>query len=179
VTGEQAPRVRGTPKEALKPSTLYLAVVTSALRNAAGTRSAVDQSYFGAVRAAWLDVPAGGGRATFLDTPLVTFGSDGSPVSWNSPYLDSRLDTLILNGAVDPVTPEGVAAAEETLLKILAYLEGLRRNLKPHLDWLVLGDDGIPGRPGEAGVDHRVAEREDVVLAWTFTTGTCGQGGGR
>lgn len=179
VTGEQAPLVRGTPKEALKPSTLYLAVVTSALRNAAGTRSAVDQSYFGAVRAGWLDVPAGGGRATFLDTPLVTFGSDGAPVAWNSPYLDSRLDTLILNGAVDPVTPEGLAAAEETLLKILAYLEGLRRNLKPHLDWLVLGDDGLPGRPGEPGVDHRVAEREDVVLAWTFTTGTCGQGGGR
>ncbi|HOU53964.1 MAG TPA: hypothetical protein PLQ97_08545 [Myxococcota bacterium] len=176
VTGEQSPVVRGTPKEALKPSTLYLAVVTSALRNPAGTRSAVDQSYFGAVRAAWLDVPAAGGRATFLDTPLVTFGDDGTPVAWNSPYLDSRLDTLILNGAVDPVTPEGLAAAEETLLQILAYLEGLRRNLKPHLDWLVLGNDGLPGRPGEPGVDHRVAEREDIVLAWTFTTGTCGGG---
>ncbi len=179
VTGDLAPVIRGAPKEALKPTTLYLAVVTSALKNAAGTRSAVDQTYFGAVRAAWLDLPPGGGRATFLDSPLVTFAEDGTPVAWNSPYLDSRLDTLILNGAVDPVTPEGLAAAQETLLKILAYLEALRRHLKPHLDWLVLGDDGLPGRPGDSGVDHRVAEREDVVLAWTFTTGTCGQGGGR
>jgi len=179
VTGDASPVVRGTPKEALKPNTLYLAAVTSALKNAAGTRSAVEQSYFGAVRAAWLQTPAGGGRSTFQDTPLVTFAEDGTPTAWNSPYLDSRLDTLILNGAVDPVTPEGLAAAEETLLKILAYLEGLRRNLKPHLDWLVLGDDGLPGRPGEAGVDHRVAEREDVLMAWTFTTGACGQGGGR
>jgi hypothetical protein len=163
-----APKVTAKPKAALKGGVLHVAVVTNGILNAAGTRTAVDQTYFGVARAGLL-APNADGTATFKDTPLVTFDEKGSPVAWNSPYLDSRLDTLILSGVAEDVTKSSLKAAEQTLLGILAYLEGLRKNLKPHLDYMVLGPDGKPGT-GDV-----VAEREDIVLAWTFTTAACGQ----
>ena len=168
------PAVKAVPKEALQAGTLHLAVVTNGVRSADGTRVAVDQTYFGLARAALKQVDATTGAVTFLDTPLVTLDDLGSPVAWNSPLLDSRLDTLILSGQVKNISKSGLASAGKTMLGVLHYLEGLRKNLKPHLDFLVLGPDGKPGTPGQPGVDNLVAEREDVVLAWTFTTGTCG-----
>lgn len=167
------PVVKAVPKAPLHPGALHLAAVTSGVRSADGTRAAVDQTYFGVVRAALLVTDPDTGAATFLDTPLVTYDQEGKPVTWNSPYLDSRLDTLILGGNVPDVTESDLASAGQTVLGILDYMEKLRKNMKPHIDFLVLGPDGKPGVPGEAGVDNVVAAREDVVLAWTFTTGTC------
>ena len=160
VTGADAlPAVKAVPRTALQAGSLYLAVVTSGVRSADGTRAAVDQTYFGLARAALRQTDASG-APSFLDTPLVSYDDAGEPVAWNSPYLDSRLDTLILGGQVNDVSEAGLASAGKTMLGVLHYLEGLRKNLKPHLDVLVQG-----------GV---VAEREDLVLAWTFTTGACG-----
>lgn len=167
------PAVKAVPKETLKGGTLHLAVATSGIRSADGSRAAVDQTYFGLVRAALRQEDATTGAVTFMDTPLVTFDAEGSPVAWNSPYLDSRLDTLIMLGEVEDVSQATLDSAGQTMLGVLHYLEGLRKNMKSHLDYLVLGGDGKPGIPGETGVDNVVAEREDIVLAWTFTTGTC------
>jgi hypothetical protein len=173
------PVVQAAPKAALQADSLYLAVVTNGVRSADGSRAAVDQTYFGLARAALKQQNADTGAVTFLDTPLVSVDDEGDPVAWNSPYLDSRLDTLILSGQVANISTSQLASAGQTMLVVLHYLEGLRRHLKPHLDFVVLGADGLPGVPGEPGVDNVVAEREDVVLAWTFTTGACGpQGGG-
>jgi hypothetical protein len=166
--------VTATPKAALDAGSLYVVAVTNGLTSLDGTRTAVDQTYFGLTRAAYKSVDATSGAVTFVDTPLVGRGpTDG--LTWQSPYLDSRLDTLILNGTVDPVTPADLAAAGETVVQILSYLEAMRTIYKPHMDWLVLGNDGTPGKPGDVGVDNVVAEREDLVLVWTFTTGACAQ----
>ena len=170
---DELPEVQALPTEALQSDTLYLAVVTSGVRSADGSRAAVDQTYFGLARAALLQTDAETGTATFLDTPLVSFDDDGAPLDWSSPLLDSRLDTLILGGTIEDISTSQLASAGQTTLGVLHYLEGLRKNLKPHLDFLVLGRDGRPGVPGEPGVDNLVAEREDIVLAWTFTTGAC------
>jgi hypothetical protein len=175
---DDRPSVQAVPTEALEAETLYLAVVTSGVRSVDDSRAAVDQTYFGLSRAALLQVDAETGAASFLDTPLVSFDDEGAPSDWNSPLLDSRLDTLILSGKVEDLTTVDLAAAGQTTLSVLHYLEGLRNNLKPHLDFLVLGPDGELGVPGEPEVDNVVAEREDIVLAWTFTTGACGGSGG-
>lgn len=172
------PAVQAVPNQALLADSLYLAVVTNGVRSADGSRAAVDQTYFGLARAALRQDDVQTGAATFLDTPLVSFDLQGDPLAWNSPYLDSRLDTLILSGQVKDISATQLASAGKTMLVVLHYLEGLRKNLKPHLDFLVLGPDGVPGVPGETGVDNVVAEREDIVLAWTFTTGACGAAGG-
>lgn len=172
------PAVQAAPKAALQAGSLHLAVVTSGVRSADGSRAAVDQTYFGLARAALKQKNAETGAVSFLDTPLVSFDEQGEPVAWNSPYLDSRLDTLILSGQVANISPAQLASAGQTMMVVLHYLEGLRKHLKPHLDFLVLGPDGKAGIPGEPGVDNVVAEREDVVLAWTFTTGACGAGNG-
>ncbi len=174
------PSVKAVPANGalLVGSSMYLAVVTNGIKTADGSRAAVDQAYFGLARVALKQVDATTGAVTFLDTPLVTFDEKGTPVAWNSPYLDSRLDTLILTGQVEDISTSALESAGQTMLGVLLYLEGLRKNLKPHLDFLVLGPDGKPGIPGETGVDNVVAEREDVVLAWTFATGTCGSKGG-
>ena len=172
---ESKPEVTATPKQALTGASMYLAVVTSGVMTPDSSRPAVDQSYFGVARAALLQMDETGGTGRFLDTPIVDFDAAGKPVTWNSPYLDSRLDTLILGGSVDDISKSALASAGETMLDVLGYLEGLRHNLKPHLDFLVLGPDGKPGKPGDPGVDNVVAVREDIVMAWTFTTGTCAQ----
>jgi hypothetical protein len=137
--------------------------------------AATDQTYFGLTRAA-LKAVDGDGNWSFTDTPLVAQNDKGELV-WQSAHLDSRLDTLILNGATQDadVDDDALASAGETLVNVLSYLEGMRKIYKPHIDWLVLGNDGKPGIPGQEGVDNVVAEREDLVLVWTFTTGACEQ----
>ncbi len=171
--------VTATPKAPLAADSLYVAAITNGITNPAGTRTAVDQTYFGLTRAAYLQADAVTGAVTFLDTPLVgqdiEFPEDPTKLTWKSKYLDSRLDTLILNGVTDTVTKEDRDAAGATLVQILSYLERMRAIYKPHIDWLVLGDDGRPGQPGEPDVDNVVAQREDLVLVWTFTTGACAQ----
>jgi hypothetical protein len=158
--------VTATPKVDLEANSLYVVAVTNGLTSLDGTRTAVDQTYFGLTRAAYKNVDATTGAVTFVDTPLVDRGpADG--LVWQSPYLDSRLDTLILNGTIDPVTPADLAAAGDTVVQILSYLEAMRQIYKPHMDWLVVGNDGKPG--------NIVALREDLVLVWTFTTGACAQ----
>ncbi|HOI09287.1 MAG TPA: Ig-like domain-containing protein, partial [Myxococcota bacterium] len=166
--------VTATPKAALAGNAQYVAAVTSGIRSADGLRAATDQTYFGLTRAAMKSVDAQTGAWTFVDTPLVAPDGEGNLV-WQSSYLDSRLDTLILNGAQDAIDEESLAAAGATVVGILSYLEAMRGLYKPHMDWLVLGDDGKPGIPGAEGTDNVVAEREDLVLVWTFTTAACGQ----
>lgn len=166
--------VTATPKAALAGNAQYLVAVTSGIRSADGLRAATDQTYFGLTRAALKSVDAQTGAWTFVDTPLVAPDGEGNLV-WQSSYLDSRLDTLILNGAQDAIDEDSLAAAGATVVGILSYLEAMRGLYKPHMDWLVLGDDGKPGIPGAEGTDNVVAEREDLVLVWTFTTAACGQ----
>jgi len=166
--------VTATPKAALAGNAQYLVAVTSGIRSADGLRAATDQTYFGLTRAALKSVDAQTGAWTFVDTPLVAPDGEGNLV-WQSSYLDSRLDTLILNGAQDAIDEDSLAAAGATVVGILSYLEAMRGIYKPHMDWLVLGDDGKPGIPGAEGTDNVVAEREDLVLVWTFTTAACGQ----
>ncbi len=158
--------VTATPKAALQGASLYVVAVTNGLTGLDGTRKAVDSTYFGLTRMAYKNVDAATGAATFQDTPLVAPGPTDALI-WQSPYLDSRLDTLILNGAEDPVTAEGLTAAGDTVIQILSYLEAMRKIYKPHVDWMVLGNDGKG--------NNVVAEREDLVLVWTFTTGACAQ----
>ncbi len=157
----------------LTPSTRYAVVVTSGVMNAGKTRRAVDETYFGLTRAA-LAVTGDDGEVTgYLDTPLV--GDDGQGGrTWNSPNLDSRLDTLILNHCMaNPIDPVAApirdvtqAALDEAkdggfgVMKVLESLEGLRAVYKPIFDAVVL----------DAGL---VDAREDIVLGWTFTTGAC------
>lgn len=167
--------VEATPTTALEPQTLYLAAVTNGIRSLDGLAAATDQTYFGLTRAALKAVDEDG-NWSFTDTPLVAQNDKGELV-WQSAHLDSRLDTLILNGATQDadVDDDALASAGETLVNVLSYLEGMRKIYKPHIDWLVLGNDGKPGIPGQEGVDNVVAEREDLVLVWTFTTGACEQ----
>ncbi len=165
--------VTATPKVALAGSALHLVAVTNGIRSLDGSRGATDQTYFGLTRAA-LKTENAAGAWSFLDTPLVAAGPGGKPI-WQSAYLDSRLDTLILNGAQDEIDEAALEAAGATVIGILSYLEAMRGIYKPHMDWLVLGDDGKPGVPGAEGTDNVVAEREDLVLVWTFTTAACGQ----
>ena len=163
-------KVTLTAKAALASDTTYVVAVTSGVQGPQGL-PAVDESYFGLARAALLQEDEATGAVTFVDTPLVGDDGEGGLI-WQSKYLDSRVDTLLVNHGMnpeatplDPVTPEALAAAGEGVIKVLSYLEGLRLQLKPHIDWLVLGDDGAPG--------NVVETREDLALVWTFTTKTC------
>ncbi|RJO67919.1 MAG: hypothetical protein C4523_08150 [Myxococcales bacterium] len=137
-----------SPAANFNPQTSYLVAVTSGLKGANG-RPAADQTYFGLARVA--------------DAPLVEDGM------WQSPYLDSRIDTLIfmMNSgqleSLDAVTPEKLQQATDTLLIVLGLLEETRKLYETPIDWLV----------GEAGI---VQEREDLALVWTFTTGDCAGG---
>jgi hypothetical protein len=164
-------KVTGTPAQALAPGKVHVAVVTHDLKKLGGLVSAVDETYFGLARAALKVADPDDGTTAYKDTPLVA-EEDGT-LTWQSPFLDSRLDAMIQMGQHEAIDQAALESSTATVLTVLSYIENHRKLYKPHLDWLVLGDDGIPGTPGDE-VDNVVGEREDVVLLWTFTTGSCG-----
>lgn len=158
---------------ALTPNTQYLVVATDGIMNVGNSRHAVDQTYFGLTRAGLAITDDDNNVISYSDTPLI--GDDGNGgLIWNSPNLDSRLDTLLLSFAmangIDPVAAPMKEITAEMLIeskdggfgvmKVLGNLEGLRVLYKPLFDAVVL-DVGL------------VESREDLVLGWTFTTGAC------
>lgn len=159
-------------KAALDPDTRYLVVATNKMTGVNGW-AAVDETYFGLTRTGLAQKNSDGEVTGFIDTPLLSDDGNGGKI-WNSPNLDSRLDTLILNWAmlndIDPVGAPILEVTEDMLteaadggfgiIKVLTLLEELRAMHKPLFDALVL--------------DNKVVEtREDIVLGWTFTTGAC------
>lgn len=158
---------------ALTPDTMYLVIATNGILSADKNRTAVDETYFGLTRAALPIVNEDGAVTGFTDTPLVGDDGDGGR-TWNSPNLDSRLDTLILNhcmtNGIDPIgapiTSIEQSALEDAkngsfgVMKVLENLEALRAMYKPLFDLVVLDTDAVQSR-------------EDIVLGWTFTTGAC------
>ena len=172
-TADEMTSVLVKAQAALDPESRYLVVATNGIIGA-NDWAAVDETYFGLTRTG-LPVTNDEGVITgFTATPLLSEDADTGKMMWNSPNLDSRLDTLILNWSmlkgIDPVNAPITEITEEMLteaadggfgiVKVLALLDGLRAMHKPLFDALVL--------------DNKLVEtREDLVLGWTFTTGTC------
>jgi hypothetical protein len=129
-------RVTLTPKAALDADSDYMVAMDNSLRGGLYDRKAVDEVYFGLTR---------------VKTPLIIDGV------WQSPYLDSRVDTLILNGTTEDITTDDLATAEVSMVSILTVLEATRKHFEPGMDWLV--------------ADGFVFEREDITLFFTFSTG--------
>lgn len=161
------------PTADLTPATQYMVVATNGIKNVTKTRAAVEETYFGLTRVG-LPVMATDGTITgYADNPLVSDDGNGG-MTWNSPNLDSTLDTLILGfsmeAGIDPVgaplkviTEEMRIAAKSGMfgvIPVLKNLEALRTIYKPLFDALVL--------------DNKLVERrEDIIIGWTFTTGAC------
>ena len=140
------------------------------MKDAAGN-VAVDETYFGLTRTG-LAVRNGDGVVTsYIDTPLLT----EDRTTWNSPNLDSRLDTMILihvmNTGDHPVERpirevdadllEQAGSGPFGVLGVLKLLDGLRALHKPLFDAVVLQAKAVE-------------TREDIVIGWTFTTkATC------
>jgi len=155
----------------LSADSKYLVIGTNGMKNAAGN-VAVDETYFGLTRTG-LAVRNGDGVVTsYIDTPLLT----EDRTTWNSPNLDSRLDTMILihvmnTGDPDPVERpirevdadllEQAGSGPFGVLGVLKLLDGLRALHKPLFDAVVLQAKAVE-------------TREDIVIGWTFTTkATC------
>jgi len=165
--------VRLTVAEPLTPDTQYVVIATNGIMNVDKTRTAVDETYFGLTRAALAQTNAEGQVTGFIDTPLVGDDGTGGRI-WNSPNLDSRLDTLLLNhcmanpidtvaAPLRDVTAEQLVEAKDGtfgVMKVLESLEALRAMYKPVFDAVVLDVE-------------LVQSREDIVMGWTFTTGAC------
>lgn len=154
-------------KAPLAADSRYLVIGTNAMKDQAG-HVAVDETYFGLTRTGLAVRNSEGAVTSYIDTPLLS--EDGT--TWNSPNLDSRLDTMILihvmnAGEPDPVKYpirqvdadllEQAGSGPFGVLGVLKLLDGLRALHKPLFDAVVL----------KAKV---VETREDIVIGWTFTT---------
>ncbi len=131
------PAVKVTPKSSLECGTKYVVAVLNGVTGGAKNHPAVDQTYFGLTR---------------VDTPLV----NEAGTEWLSPFLDSRIDTLIMFGKIDEPTDANLAAAKTSALKVLKVLEAMRKENAPHIARLLQ--------------DKFAAEAEDIALLWAFTT---------
>ncbi len=133
-----------TPTSALSNNTTYWVAANSGIVDEDGF-PAVDSVYFGLTR---------------VVNPLVDDNS------WLSPYLDSRLDTVLADPSIRPTEdPEGVLnitqdhmdKAGKSLYTILSVAELFRQANQDTIDALLETDF--------------ISEREDLVLLWRFTTG--------
>lgn len=131
------PAVKIVPSASLECGTKYVVAVSNGVTGGIKNHPAVDQTYFGLTR---------------VDTPLVNeAGTD-----WLSPFLDSRIDTLIMSGKIDEPTDANLAASKTSVLKVLKVLEAMRKENAPHITRLVQ--------------DKFAAKAEDIALLWAFTT---------
>ncbi len=139
-----------TPDAALDAESEYVVAANHGLLDKETGLPAGDQTYFGLTR---------------VDTPLVD-----ETGMWLSPNLDSRMDALFLlkNNPLgsdiqdmNQLSTGNLAEATATLSGVLSALEQFRLHYADSIDALV--ENGF------------LAEREDLVMFWTFTTGTCGK----
>ncbi len=139
----QTAAVTLTPDDALDPDSSYMVALSNRVKGKNGRNSA-DQTYFGLAR---------------VTTALIEDGQ------YLSPYLDSRVDTLIFmnkTGALDSldnIDEEALQTATDTLARVLNLLEAYRKKYEKPITWLVDSEF--------------VTAREDVALFWTFSTGAC------
>jgi len=119
-----------TPAAELEESTEYMVVMSNRVIGQNGLPTA-GQVYFGLTR---------------VTQPLID--SEGN---LNSPYLDSRADSILLNG-------KDLEGAGQDVSTVLSYLEYLRLHYMDRITWLV----------DEAKF---VEDRADLTLMWTFSTG--------
>ncbi len=125
--GEEDASITITPESALEEDTKYMVAMSNGVIGKNG-RAAADQVFFGLTR---------------VTEPIVD-----DKGMWQSPYLDSRIDSIV-NGN----TLEGAAG---DVGKVLSMLELLRLEYKDAMSWL---DE-----------QNFVEERADLAMFWTFTT---------
>ena len=128
--------VRLTPA-ALEDTATYAVAATTGLKSPGG-RAAASQVYHSLMQS---------------PLPLVAEGL------WQSPFLDSRADTLVSTGRYEHTTAEDLAYATGVLVNALTLMDALRREQQPLL--LALAAAGF------------VQETAQVVQSYTFTTGGC------
>jgi len=127
---ETGATVKITPAAELEENSEYMVAMSNGVVGENGMLAA-DQVFFGLTR---------------VTQPLID--SEGN---LNSPYLDSRADSIILQG-------KDLAGAGKDVATVLSYLEFLRLHYMDRITWLV--EDA-----------QFIADRADLALLWTFTTG--------
>lgn len=155
---DTANRVVIEPDISLTQETAFIVFATNELQDATTASPMADQTYFGLVRS---------------DAAIVD--DEGQ---WLSPFLDSRLDALLLLAYfefdfggitkvedLNDISEEALQAAGLTLSEVLSVMEALRLHYEPHIEWML--SEGI------------IEEREALTLLYGFKTKACQPEGGR